>query len=170
MTAAHATTAFTADADLHTLALAATEPGQPARSFDALARLFLRQPGYLLFSVSALERGTWLRRIYSTDPARHPVGATKDMAGTGYCQALIHRRQHVLSLGAVGLQATFQGHEAMVADGMGCAVNLCLQYDGKVVGSANILGSGDTYDAQTRDHLSGFTLPLSLLVALATTK
>lgn len=169
MTAQHVTKTFATDSALDTLALAALQPGQPVRSFDALAKLFMHHPGYLLFSVSALERGTWLRRIYSTDESRHPVGATKNMAGTGYCSALIQARQHILSQGAIGLQATFQGHEAMLADGIGCAVNLCLQYDGKVVGSANILGRGDTYDLQTRDYLTQFVLPLSLLVALQAT-
>lgn len=169
MTAQHVIKALAADVALGTLAIAASRPGQPVPSFDALAKLFLNHPGYLLFSVSALERGSWLRRIYSTDQARHPVGATKDMAGTGYHTALIQGRQHVLSQGAIGLQTTFQDHEAMLADGMGCAVNLCLQYNGKVVGSANFLGRGDTYDAQTRDDLARFALPLALLVALEAT-
>ncbi len=166
MTARRTIRTQAADVALGTLALAAAQPGQPARSFDALAKLLLRYPGYLLFSVSALERGTILRRIYSTDQARHPLGATKDMAGTGYCATLIQKRQHVLSQGAIGLQATFQGHEAMLADGIGCALNLCLQYDGKVVGSANILGRGNAYDTHTADHLDPLVLPLSLLVAL----
>jgi hypothetical protein len=139
--------------------------GQPMRSFEALAQIFRLAPGYLLFSLSRLERDTWLRRIYSTDPVRHRPGATKDMEGTGYCDAIVRRRSHLLSRDATDLRANFQDHDAMIADGIGCAINLCLQYDGQVVGSANLLSRPGDYGPDTLAHLSRFAFPLALLVA-----
>jgi hypothetical protein len=139
--------------------------GQPLRSFEALAQIFQLAPGYLLFSLSRLERDTWLRRIYSTDPARHRPGATKDMEGTGYCEAVIRRHSHLLSRDAADLRVNFQDHDAMIADGIGCAINLCLQYDGRVVGSANLLSRSGDYGPDTLAHLAQFAFPLALLVA-----
>lgn len=138
--------------------------GQPARSFAALAQFLRLTPGYLLFSVSRLEHDTWLRRLYSTDAIRHPPGAIKDMAGTGFCGAVVHRRSHLLCRNAADLCAAFQDHAAIIADGVGCAINLCLRYDGRVVGSANFLGHPGAYDSQTLAALSGFAFPLALLV------
>lgn len=154
---------------LELLARTGATGGQPLRSFEALAQIFRLAPGYLLFSLSRLERDTWLRRIYSTDPKRHRPGATKDMKGTGYCDTVIRCRSHLLSRDAVDLRVNFQDHDAMVADGIGCAINLCLQYDGQVVGSANLLGRAGHYGPDTLAHLSQFAFPLALLVAQCAT-
>jgi hypothetical protein len=146
---------------------AAASECQPDMSFASLARAFSIEPGYILFSVSRLENGTCLRRIFSTDIVRHPPDATKDMAGTGYCAAVIERRSHLLSMTPADLRANFQDHEAIIADGVGSALNLCLEYDGRVVGSANFLGAPGAYDPATLHYLTTFQFPLALLVAHA---
>jgi hypothetical protein len=87
------------------------------------------------------------------------------MEGTGYCDAIVRRRSHLLSRDATDLRANFQDHDAMIADGIGCAINLCLQYDGQVVGSANLLSRPGDYGPDTLAHLSRFAFPLALLVA-----
>ena len=147
------------------LSVAAASECQPDMSFACLAENFGIRPGYILFSVSRLENGTCLRRIFSTDPVRHPPNATKDMAGTGYCAAVIARRVHLLSQTQADLRANFQDHEAIIADGIGSAINLCVEYDGRVVGSANFLGGPDAYDRTTLHYLTTFLFPLALLIA-----
>lgn len=141
---------------------------QPQSSFRALARIFDERPGYLLFSISALESKTWLRRIFSTDPDRHQVNAIKDMDGTRYCSVVVHERSHLLCRSEEDLRASFQDHATIIASGVGSSVNLCLQFDGRVVGSANFLGAPAAYGPATLDDLADFACPLALLVALYT--
>jgi hypothetical protein len=140
---------------------------QPRSGFRTLARIFADYPGYLLFSVSSLENKTWLRRIFSTDPDRHPVNATKDMEGTRYCSTVVAGRSHLLCRSDDDLRASFQDHAAIIASGVGSSVNLCLRFDGRVVGSANFLGVPAAYGPATVDDLAVFAFPLALLVVHA---
>lgn len=122
--------------------------------------------GPCYFSVSLLEPQTVLRRIFSSQEDRYPVGGTKNMIGTGWETAIVFEKRHLFSPDPVALHSAFQDASAIVNQGFGCAINLKMEFRGVVLGTVNLLSKPNAFNTVSFNHAKAFVAPLTLLTAL----
>lgn len=122
--------------------------------------------GPCYFAVSLLEPETILRRIFSSEEDRFPVGDVKSMVGTGWETALLFEKRHLFSPDPAALHHAFQDADAIIDYGFGCAINLRIEFKGTVLGSINLLAKPNAFDKVSFNHSKAFLAPLTLMTAL----
>jgi hypothetical protein len=120
--------------------------------------------GHRLFTVmlheSALARN---RRVFSSDPARWPVGGWKPVRDSAWSQRLFAEGLPFLCRTPSEIRATFPDHEAILALGLGSALNLPVRAAGRTLGALNLLhveGHYTAADAQRGAALAMRALPV----------
>lgn len=130
------------------LAAAAAAPGQPAPLYDALSDAVGRLIGHRLFTLMALdlERGE-AARLYSSLPQAYPLGGRKPLgAMTGWSEIVIAGRRPYLGRTAEELRWAFFDHALIASLGCGAVINLPVLWDGRILGTMNILDVERAYD------------------------
>lgn len=130
--------------DLASLAALLKEPGQPEtlfRAFDAAAK---RLVGHELFTLLYVH-GQEVARIHSNRPAEYPVSGRKTMGPTPWGKHVLDGRQSYLGRDKAGIRWAFFDHELIESMGLGSVINVPCLYDGKVVGTINLLAPEHHY-------------------------
>ena len=78
-------------------------------------------------------------RIYSNRPAEYPVSGRKTMGPTPWGEHVLNGRQPYLGEDKAGIRWAFFDHELIESMGLGSVINVPAIYDGKVVGTINLL-------------------------------
>ena len=133
---------------LAAVAAVATLPGQPQPLFAALDAALGAVLGHRLFTLMRLhERTGESERIYTTAPDAYPVGGRKPLNPTGWSEQVLRRGQPYLGRTPADVQAVFSDHALIAALGCGSVLNLPVVWDGRVLGTVNLLHEAGWYDA-----------------------
>ena len=125
------------------------EPGQPATTFKAVEAAASKAIGQKLFTLLFVD-GDEVARIYSSDPQAYPVSGRKKMGPTPWGDVVLRDRKALLLPDRAAIKWAFFDHELIYSLGLGACINIPAQYDGKVVGTINLLAPEG---ALTQAHL-----------------
>lgn len=130
--------------DLAALSSLLAKPGQPETLFKAFDEATQRLVGHQLFTLLYVD-GQEVARIYSNRPAEYPVSGRKTMGPTPWGKHVIDGRQPYLGKDKAGIRWAFFDHELIESMGLGSVINIPAIYDGKVVGTINLLAPEHHY-------------------------
>ena len=138
-------------AELARLADALREPRGRAAQLTladaALARLF----GHTALTVNRYDAARdESERVYSSVPNVFPLGGRKRRKTNGWSERVIDRGEIHVGSNAAEIAAVFDDH-ALIAE-LGCAaiMNIPVRYDGRTLGSFNLMGPVGQFDRADR--------------------
>jgi transcriptional regulator with GAF, ATPase, and Fis domain len=159
------------DARPHLAAVAAvaTLPGQPQALFGALDAALGAVLGHRLFTLMRYHAGTGeSERIYTTHPREYPVGGRKALNPTPWTEQVLRRQQPYLGRTPADVQTVFFDHALIASLGCGSVLNLPVVWDGRVLGTINLLHEAEWYEAA--DAPIGLTFAALAIAAYLETK
>ncbi len=130
---------------LFAVAAAAGAGGQPEATFRALDREMAAALGHKLFTVLLRHPGESERR-YTNQPAAYPVGGRKPIAPSAWTAQLFEQRVPYIGRTAADIRAVFFDHELIASLGCASVLNLPVSWDGRVLGTINLLHEAGWYD------------------------
>lgn len=130
--------------DLATLSALLREPGQPDTVFKAFDAITKRLVGHELFTLLYVD-GSEVARIHSNRPAEYPVSGRKPMGPTPWGKHVMEGKQSYLGKDKAGIRWAFFDHELIESMGLGSVINVPAIYDGKVIGTINLLAPEHHY-------------------------
>jgi hypothetical protein len=137
------------DAAPHLTAVAAAlaQPGQPARTFAALDAGLNAVLGHRLFTVLRYHADTGeSERVYTNQPQAYPVGGRKTLNPTFWTRHVLVERRPYLGRSAEDIRAVFFDHALIASLGCASVLNLPVVWDGRVLGTVNLLHEEAWYE------------------------
>ena len=122
-------------------------PDQPAASLAALERAADLAFGHRLFTVLAINHAAKQnQRYHSSDPAAYPVGGFKPTPNEGeFFDVLIRDGRPRFVHDRAAIISAFADHATILALGCESAVNLPVRWDGRTLGTVNLLHRAGWY-------------------------
>jgi hypothetical protein len=132
---------------LEAVAAVSTLPGQPQALFGALDAALGAVLGHRLFTLMRYHVRTGeSERVYTTHPHEYPVGGKKPLNPTAWTEQVLRRQQPYLGRTPADVRAVFFDHELIASLGCGSVLNLPVVWDGRVLGTINLLHEASWYD------------------------
>ena len=133
---------------LAAVAAVATMPGQPDALFGALDAGLGAVLGHRLFTLMRYHHASGdSERIYTTHPTQYPVGGRKPLNPTPWTEQVLRRQQPYLGRTVADVRAVFFDHALIASLGCGSVLNLPVVWDGRSLGTINLLHEEGWYDA-----------------------
>ena len=121
--------------------------GQPETTFGALDAALGAVLGHKLFTVLLHHANTGeSERVYTNQPAAYPVGGRKELRDTAWGRQVIHEGRPYLGRTAADLLEHFPDHALIASLGCASILNLPVRWDGRVLGTINLLHEERWYD------------------------
>lgn len=131
---------------LGTVAAALARPGQPGATFAALDAALGAVLGHKLFTVLKLHADRReSERLYTNQPVAYPVGGRKPLNATAWSRQLLEERRPYIGRTAEDIRAHFFDHELIASLGCASILNLPVVWDGRVLGTLNLLHEAQWY-------------------------
>jgi GAF domain-containing protein len=132
---------------LHAVAAAAARAGQPDVLFQALDRALAAVLGHKLFTVLRHHAATGeSERRYTNQARAYPVGGRKALNPTPWAQQVLHDKRPYIGRTAADIRAVFFDHELIASLGCASVINVPVVWDGRVLGTLNLLHEEGWYD------------------------
>jgi hypothetical protein len=132
---------------LDAVAAVATMPGQPHALFAALDGALGAVLGHRLFTLMRYHADSGdSERIYTTHPGAYPVGGRKPFNPTAWTEQVLRRQQPYLGRTPADVRAVFFDHALIASLGCGAVLNLPVVWDGRTLGTINLLHEAGWYD------------------------
>lgn len=123
-------------------------PGQPDALFGALDAGLGAVLGHRLFTLMRYHHASGdSERIYTTHPTQYPVGGRKPLNPTPWTEQVLRRQQPYLGRTVADVRAVFFDHALIASLGCGSVLNLPVVWDGRSLGTINLLHEEGWYDA-----------------------
>jgi hypothetical protein len=114
--------------------------------FRAVDAALQRLVGHRLLTVLVYDEAcTVATRLYSSDPATYPEGATDPVASPAWADQVLHWGLPFVGHCEEELACVFAHHERLAFLGLGSVVNMPLRWQGRVLGSLNMLDAPERY-------------------------
>ena len=140
------------------VAEALTRGGQPRELFAALDRTMGATLGHRLFTVPRYHPDAQeSERLYTSQGAAYPVGGRKAVRPTPSTARVFGERRPYVGRTAADIRACFPDAELIFSLGCESVLNLPVVFDGRVLGTVNLLHETGWYDEAD--------VPLGLLFA-----
>jgi hypothetical protein len=132
--------------------------GQPTALFEALDRALGATLGHRLFTVLRYHPDVQeSERLYTSQGAAYPVGGRKAVRPTPWTARVLGERRPYIGRTAADIRAAFPDAELILSLGCESVLNLPVVFDGRVLGTVNLLHEAGWYGEAD--------LPLGLLFA-----
>lgn len=119
---------------------------QPGPAFAALDRATAATLGHRLFTILLYRAETReSERVYTSHPVAYPVGGRKAVRETPWTARVFGERRPYLGRGPDDIRAAFLDHELIFSLGCQSVLNLPVVFDGRVLGTVNLLHQADWY-------------------------
>ncbi len=130
---------------LGAVAAAVAASGQPEATFRALDEAMAQAIGHRLFTV-LLRHADASERCYTNQPVAYPVGGRKAVTPSDWTERVFVRRQPYIGRDAADIRAVFFDHELIASLACASVLNLPVVWDGRVLGTINLLHEEGWYD------------------------
>lgn len=80
-----------------------------------------------------------VRRLYSSNPEKYPVGGTKKMGPTSWGELVLKQGRPFLGRDVAALKWAYPDYKVLVGLGLGSALNCPLRMGGKTLGTVNLI-------------------------------
>jgi hypothetical protein len=139
------------------------QPGQPQPFYAALDRAVRDTVGHILFTLLYRSPdGKLAKRIYTNMPKEYPVGGFKEVTATPWSAHVIDGQRAYIGYTAEDIRWAFYDHELIRSLGCDSVVNMPVIWDGRVLGTMNLLAGARHYNEQDIPRLEPFA---ALLIA-----
>ena len=146
---------------LAAVAAALARPGQPAPLWAALDAARGVVIGHKLFTVLRFHPDSReSERCYTNQPVAYPVGGRKPFNESAWSRQVFGERRPYIGRTAEDIRTVFFDHALIASLGCDAVLNVPVAYDGRVLGTLNLLHEADWYD-------DGDVAPALLFAALA---
>src|SRR5256712_6768690 len=148
---------------LAAVASAMARPGQPAATYAALEAAMEAVLGHRLFTILRYHADSGeSERVWTTRPAAYPVAGRKALNPTFWSRQVLQERRPYLGRTAADLREVFFDHELIASLGCASVLNLPVVWDGRVLGTINLLHEAEGYvetDVAVGLAFAGFAVP-----------
>jgi GAF domain-containing protein len=125
---------------------AAAQAGQPQVLYRALDSALRTVIGHRLFTMMVLATdGVKVRRVYSNQPEAYPVGGFKTHRQTPWGLQVLGEGRPYVGRYADDIRWAFADHERIFSLGCESVLNVPVRYDGRVIGTTNLLDVAGHY-------------------------
>jgi hypothetical protein len=129
------------------VAQAQARAGQPRELFAALDRAMGATLGHRLFTVLRYHADVQeSERLYTNQGAAYPVGGRKAVRATPSTARVFGERRPYIGRTAADIRACFADAELILSLGCESVLNLPVVFDGRVLGTVNLLHEAGWYD------------------------
>jgi transcriptional regulator with GAF, ATPase, and Fis domain len=129
------------------VAEALTREGQPQALFGALDQAMGATLGHRLFTVLRYHPGAQeSERLYTSQGTAYPVGGRKAVRPTPSTARVFGERRPYIGRTAADIRACFPDAELILSLGCESVLNLPVVFDGRVLGTVNLLHEAGWYD------------------------
>ena len=129
------------------VAQALGQAGQPRELFAALDRAMGATLGHRLFTVLRYHPDAQeSERLYTSQGAAYPVGGRKAVRPTPSTARVLGERRPYIGRTAADIRASFGDAELILSLGCESVLNLPVVFDGRVLGTVNLLHEAGWYD------------------------
>lgn len=121
--------------------------GQPETGFFEIAKAFSKRPGFRLFTILRYDPAAALiRRIWTSHETEYPVGGAKPISDTPWTRQVLESGLPYVGRNSEDIRSVFFDHELIASLGCASVLNLPVRWDGKIIGSLNLLHEAHHYD------------------------
>ena len=132
---------------LAAVAAVASMPGQPGAVFGALDAALGAVLGHRLFTLMRYHAASGdSERVYTTHPREYPVGGRKPLNPTAWTEQVLRRQQPYLGRTFADVREVFFDHALIASLGCGSVLNLPVVWDGRPLGTINLLHEEGWYE------------------------
>jgi hypothetical protein len=139
---------------------AGADAGQPTPLFDAVEQALGQIIGHKLFTLLQVHPGGELERVYTNMPDSYPVAGRKKMGPTPWGKHVIEGQKPYLGRNAEDIRWAFFDHELIESLGCRSVINVLIQWDGRLLGTINMLHEENFYDEADLDRARPFAQAL----------
>ena len=152
---------------LRDVAAALAAPGQPEAVFRALEAAMQQAIGHRLFTIMRHDPVAGRnRRVHSSDAAAYPVSGFKPVDWDHpWARRVLTEGRAWIGRDAGDIAWAYPDHEKIVSMGLGSAMNLPVRWNGRTLGSVNLLHAAGHFseaDAALGAVFAGLALPALL--------
>lgn len=109
---------------------------------DALGRLV----GHKLFTLLiAVDGGTFVQRVYSSNEPAYPLAGRKAMGPTPWGDHVLKGKKNWMGNDAEAIRWAFPDHELIASLGLASCINIPVMAFGRVVGTMNLLDAAHSF-------------------------
>lgn len=131
---------------LAAVAAALARPGQPVPLWAALDAALGAVIGHKLFTVLRFHADTReSERCYTNQPVAYPVGGRKTFNESPWSRRVFGERRPYIGRTAKDIQTVFFDHALIASLGCDAVLNVPVAYDGRVLGTLNLLHEAGWY-------------------------
>ena len=131
---------------LDTCIAALKQPGPPDAIFKAVDAALAGVVGHKLFTLLYVAPNRLrVKRIYTNMPKEYPVGGYKEITASPWHKRVIDERRSWVGYDAKDIAWAYFDHELIVSLGCESAVNVPVDYAGRVLGTLNLLDAAGHY-------------------------
>lgn len=128
--------------------VALREAGPPEQLFRAIDKATAETVGHKLFTLLYVApSGKRVKRLYTNMPKEYPVGGYKEVKDTPWHQRVVQEKRAWVGFNADDIRWAFFDHELILSLGCESAMNVPVLYNGRLLGTMNLLDAAGHYKA-----------------------
>ena len=122
------------------------QPGPPETLFKAVDEALAEVVGHKLFTLLYVAPdGKRVKRLYTNMPKEYPVGGYKEIKETAWHKQILGQKKAWVGYNKKDIQWAFFDHELIVSLGCESAMNIPVLYNGRLLGTMNLLDAEGHY-------------------------
>ena len=126
--------------------IAALRSGPTDAIFTAVEKGMAEVVGHKLFTLLYVApNGKRVKRMYSNMPKEYPVGGYKEIKETQWHKQILGQKKAWVGYNKKDIQWAFFDHELIVSLGCESAMNIPVLYNGRLLGTMNLLDAEGHY-------------------------
>jgi hypothetical protein len=126
--------------------IAAVRSGPVEAIFEAVERGTADVVGHRLFTLLYVApNGKRVKRMYSNMPREYPVGGYKEIRETAWHRQILGQKKPWVGYDRKDIQWAYFDHELIVSLGCESAMNIPVLYNGRLLGTMNLLDAAGRY-------------------------
>ena len=137
--------------------IAALRTGPIEAIFKAIEKGASDTVGHKLFTLLYVAPdGKRVKRLYTNMPKEYPVGGYKEIKDTDWHKLVIGQKKPWVGRNAEDIKWAFFDHELILSLGCESAMNVPILYNGRLLGTMNLLDAAGRYKETDPKHCESF--------------
>ncbi|MCW5737859.1 MAG: GAF domain-containing protein [Enhydrobacter sp.] len=137
--------------------IAALRSGPTDALFDAVEKATAAAVGHKLFTLLYVApNGKRVKRLYTNMPNEYPVGGYKEVTDTPWRRQILQEKRAWIGFDAGDIKSAFLDYELILSLGCESAMNVPVVYNGRLLGTMNLLDAKGHYTKTDPDKCALF--------------
>jgi hypothetical protein len=137
--------------------ITAVRSGPTEEIFKAVEKGTADTVGHKLFTLLYVApNGKRVKRMYSNMPKEYPVGGYKEIRETEWHKQILGQKEPWVGYNAKDIEWAFFDHKLIVSLGCESAMNIPVLYNGRLLGTMNLLDAAGRYKETDPKHCEPF--------------